>query len=230
MAISDYYKHYAEGSIDDSDYKAGFYRDALCLIVAGYERLVGSGCDYSCEEEPAITGEIVRCIRQCINEAEGAFGWTWQYSVHDDPPESDGRRKGKHRKRIDIGIELVQRQTHPWMRFEAKRLKRPGFASSKYVGPKGLGEFIAGHYAVDDNVAGMLGYVQSNDCSYWAKDISEVIDNRRDESRLLKDGQWKNAMLENVNDCYQTRHKRAVGKRELLIYHLLLDFVEQEGI
>jgi hypothetical protein len=39
-------------------------------------------------------------------------------------------------------------------------------------------------------------------------------------------GQWQKACLENVNDCYKTRHNRPTVKRELLVYHLLLDFVK----
>ncbi len=229
MATSDHHKHNAKGSSDDSDYKAGFYRDALRLIVAGYERLIGSGGDYSCEEEPAITGEIVRCGNDYIEDMNSS-DWVERYSIEEEHPEHDKDRKGKSRKRVDVFIRFAQKGVRPRIRFEAKRLKMPGFASSKYVGTEGLGEFIAGHYAVDDNVAGMLGYVQSNDCSYWAKDISDVIDKKKQEVCLAKYGQWEKASLENVNDCYQTRHKRAVGNRELLIYHLLLDFVEQKGM
>ncbi|MHC4087784.1 MAG: hypothetical protein ACYSWZ_11730 [Planctomycetota bacterium] len=134
---------------------------------------------------------------------------------------------GKRRKKVDIIVERTQKGKHPRMRFEAKRLKRPGFPSSEYVGKKGLGEFIACNYAAGDDTAGMLGYVQSDDCDYWAGKISDDLTEKNKEVGLIKGGQWQKAHLDNIEQCYQTRHNRPKIKRELLVYHLLLVFVRR---
>jgi hypothetical protein len=134
---------------------------------------------------------------------------------------------GKRRKKVDIIVERTQKGRHPLMRFEAKRLKRPGFSVGKYVGKEGLGEFIAGNYAAGDDTAGMLGYIQSDDCDYWARKISDDMRKKEKEVGLIKGGQWQKAHLDNIDQCYQTRHNRPTIKRELLFYHLLLVFVRR---
>ena len=209
---------------DSSDYVAKFRREALLLIIAGHKKLTENAIDYSNKEEPSITGEIIRSA-QLYSEKQDSPEWAYPYSIHDDPPENDGNREGKGRKRVDVIIERTQRGKHPRIRFEAKRLKMPVFSAGKYVGKTGLGEFVAGNYAKNDDVAGMLGYIQSDDCDYWAEQIPNALNKKKEEVHLIKDGQWQEASLENVNDCYKTRHNRPTGERELLVYHLLLDFV-----
>ena len=225
MAISDHYKHNWQNSSNDSDYRAAFHRDALCLIVQGHEMLVSSREDYSCEEEPAITGELVRCVRAYLEDSDAAE-WSERYTVHDDPPEHDSVRKGTRRKKFDLGIECVCWGKRPYMRFEAKRLKEGGFSVDKYLGAGGLGEFIKGNYARKDDTCGMLGYMQSDDCGYWGKEICTAIDKKKNEVCLVKEGQWEKASIDNVANCYKTRHNRPTVNRELLVYHLLLDFTE----
>jgi hypothetical protein len=226
MAISGQYKSNINQSDDSVDYEVGFNRDALFLIIAGHKRLTENAADYSNEEEPNITGELVHYTREYI-EAPDACEWAYQYAVHDDPPENNAIRMGKRRKKVDIIVERTQKGRHPRMRFEAKRLKRPGFYVGKYVGKEGLGEFIAGNYAAVDDTAGMLGYIQSDDCDYWARKISDDMRKKKKEVGLIKSGQWQKAHLDNIDQCYQTRHNRPTIKRELLVYHLLLVFVRR---
>jgi hypothetical protein len=221
MAILGQYKSNINQSDDSSDYEVGFHRDVLFLVIAGHKRLTENAADYSNEEEPNITGEIVRYTREYI-EAPDTCEWASRYAVHDDPPENDAIRMGKHRKKVDIIVERTQKGRHLRMRFEAKRLKRPGFSVTEYVGGKGLGEFIAGNYAADDDTAGMLGYIQSDNCDFWARKISETLKKKDQEVGLIEGGQWQKAYLDDVDDCYKTLHIRPEIKRELLIYHLLL--------
>lgn len=182
-----------------------------------------AGDDHSDSDEPAITGEIVRCAREFVEGPE-APGWAYRYAVHDDPPENDATRRGKHRRRVDVIVKCLRQGRHPRMRFEAKRLKRPDFLVAAYVGGTGLGEFIAGSYAVVDDAAGILGYIQSDDCDYWVKEISETIEKKKREVELIEGDQWQEACVDGVNQCYRTRHNRSAFKRELLVYHLLLVF------
>ena len=211
-------------SNDSGDYVVGFHHQALTLIIVACDILKATGADYTNTEEPEITGEVVHYARQYI-DTQNNHGWAWRYTVHDDPPENTGGRKGKDRKKVDIIIERAQRGKHPRIRFEAKRLKRPDFTVGIYVGKEGLGEFISGNYAPECDTAGMLGYIQSDDCDYWAEQIPVALSKKKTEVHLTKDGQWQKADLENVDDCYKTRHNRPTVKGELLVYHLLLDFV-----
>jgi len=223
MAISGQHKSNINQSDDSIDYEVGFHRDALFVILAGHKRLTENAADYSDEEEPNMTGEIVRYTREYV-EASDACEWVSRYAVHDDPPENDAIRMGKGRKKVDIIVERTQKGRHPRMRFEAKRLKRPGFPASEYVGGKGLGEFIAGNYAAGDDTAGMLGYIQSDDCDYWSGNISDCLRKKKDEVGLIEGGQWQEARVDGIDQCYKTRHNRPTVKRELLVYHLLLTF------
>jgi len=224
MAILGQHKSNINQSDDSSDYEGGFHCDALFLIIAGHKKLTENATDYSNEEEPNITGELVRCANEYIDSTSSPT-WTSFYDVRDESPENTKERLGKDRKKVDIVCTLTGIKPRSRIKFEAKRLKRPGFLVGEYVGKAGLGEFISGNYAPECNTAGMLGYIQSDDCDYWAEQIPDALNRRKEEVHLIKDGQWQKASLENVDDCYKTRHNRPTVKRELLIYHLPLDFV-----
>ena len=224
MAIADHQKLSIDQSGDNSDYKAGFHRQVLSLITFAYDMLKATDHDYTNTDEPAITGEIVRFARRYI-ENQNSPEWAWPYAVHDDPPENDGKRKGKDRKRVDIIIERTQRGIHPRIRFEAKRLKKPGFTVGMYIGKKGLGEFISGNYAREGDTAGMLGYIQSDDCEYWAEQIPDALNKNKKEVCLIKGDQWQKSDFEKIDYCYKTLHDRPSINRELQVYHLLLNFV-----
>lgn len=224
MAIAEQHKLSINQSDDNSDYEVGFHRQALTLIIEACNMLKADGLDYTDTDEPVISGEIVRFARR-YSENENLSEWAWRYTVHDDPPENTGGRKGKDRKKVDIIIECAQRGKNPRIRFEAKRLKKPGFPVGKYVGKKGIGEFISGNYAPECNTAGMLGYVQSDDCDYWSEQISNKMNEKNKEVCLIKGGQWQKAGFKKITHCYKTKHNRPTVHRELMIYHLLLDFV-----
>jgi hypothetical protein len=225
MAILGQHKLSTNRSNDSSDYEVAFHRYALFLIIAGQKALVESGVNCFDVDEEDITGDLTDYTNKYINSLSSP-DWTKHYRVQEELRENAKGKKGKHRQRIDIVCILTGRKPHRLVKFEAKRLKRPGFPVGKYVGRTGLGEFISGDYAPQCNTAGMLGYIQSDDCDYWAKQIPDALNKKKKEVHLTKDGQWQKACLENVNDCYKTRHNRPTVKRELLVYHLLLDFVK----
>ena len=163
---------------DNFDYRMAFCLNAIRLITFGHEAMSKDSVDYTSTEEPAITGELIRHTMDFKNDSQ-APKWTIPYDVLDDPPQNNGK-SGKERPRVDILIRRLQRGRDPEIRFEAKRLKKPGFPVSKYVGETGLGEFISCRYAKDDSVAGMLGYVQSGNCESWSKLIpAELNKNKR---------------------------------------------------
>jgi hypothetical protein len=222
MAISGQNKLSINRSDDSSDYEAGFHRDALYLIIAGHKILIENKDDYSNEEEPSITGELVRCTNEYIDNFSSPE-WTNNYVVNEESPENIKGRLGKDRKRVDIVCTLAGRKPQKRIRFEAKRLKDKKFPVSRYIGSEGLMEFITGNYAPEDDTGGMLGYVQSDDCEYWAKQIPDALSKSK-EVNIREDGLWQNAYVENVNHCYKTRHNRMTNNRKFLVYHLLLDF------
>jgi hypothetical protein len=61
METSGPYKLNIDHSNDSSEYKAGFHRGALYLIVAGHERLVAGDEDYCDTAEEEISGELTSC-------------------------------------------------------------------------------------------------------------------------------------------------------------------------
>lgn len=222
MAISGQNKLSINRSDDSSDYEAGFHRDALCLIIAGHKRLVENNNDYSNEKEPSITGELVRCTNEYIDNFSSPE-WTNNYVVNEESPENTKGRLGKNRKRVDIVCTLAGRKPQQRIRFEAKRLKDKKFPVGRYIGSEGLMEFITGNYAPEDDTCGMLGYIQSDDCEYWAKQIPDALGKSKEVS-ITEDGLWQKACVENINHCYKTRHNRMTNNRKFLVYHLLLDF------
>ncbi len=224
MAIAEHHKLSINQSDDSIDYVARFHRDALYLIIAGHEKLTENTTDYSNEEEPNITGELARCANEYIDSTSSET-WASFYDVKDESPENTKGRLGKHRKKVDIVCTRTGTRPRSHMKFEAKRLKKTTrFTVGEYVGKTGIGEFISGNYAPESDTAGMLGYIQSDDCDYWAGQIADALDKKKKEVHVIKDGQWQKARFENVNDCYKTRHNRLTVERELLVYHLLLDF------
>jgi hypothetical protein len=222
MAISEQHKLSVNQSDDSSDYEAGFHRDALCLIIAGHARLTKNDTDYSNEEEPNITGELVRCTNEYIDSFSSPE-WTNNYVVNEESPENTKGRLGKDRKRIDIVCTLAGRKPQKRIRFEAKRLKNKNFPVGRYIGSEGLMEFITGNYAPEDDTGGMLGYIQSDDCEYWAREIPNAL-GKSGKVGITKDGRWQEACVENINHCYKTKHNRIMNNRKFLVYHLLLDF------
>ena len=225
MGISGQHTFGVNQSDDGGDYEAAFHRAVLLLIIAGHKRLVMGDSDYFDVVEEDITGELTQKTEEYINSQDSP-DWTKPYFVHEERRENVGGKKGKHRPRVDIACVLTGRKPQRLMRFEAKRLRRPGFTVGKYLGKEGLGEFIVGNYAAEDDTAGMLGYVQSDDCDYWAQTIADDLKDKKNEVGLIKGEQLEKAEFENIDQCYTTRHNRPTVKRELLVYHLLLAFIK----
>ncbi len=90
------------------------------LIAMGYIRMDSPA--YVKWEEPAITGELVRVMRELI-ESDDAPDWAVYYSIGDDPPLNVVGKRGNSSPRVDIEFERTgARGIRPRLRFEAKRL------------------------------------------------------------------------------------------------------------
>ena len=215
------YRRPRRASANSKKYGAAFVRHVHELVWLGCERLDREKLNVAAE--PAISGALCEAIEEVLDDP-ASEDWVDDYEVHDDPPIHDKERKGKHRRRIDI--KLASRRTRPRLRFsfEAKLLGRNNRAG-KYFGEDGLGRFLEGSYAANQDIGGMLGYVTSEDCDAWAKKLAKSLD--RKKHKVTSDGAWV-PMQENKNRSatYRTRHRRLKKLPPIEIHHLLISFVD----
>jgi hypothetical protein len=224
MSIGARPPHPPTESVDSDEYYAGFRKKVFKLLKLGYDRLDAPTFNQS--EEPDITGELVRHIRQVI-EDRSAPSWAWHFAVHDDPPVNVPSRRGKRRSRLDIELELARRGQHPRYPFEAKRLCAGGFGATKYIGQGGLQDFLSGKYARNQCEAGMLGYVQSHTEQEWATRIKRQFERAIPTTQICAGGEWSFAHeIKHFDYCYHSKHNRPSVGKPITIYHCLLRFCQ----
>jgi hypothetical protein len=215
------------GPSDNSgDYERQFVPRVHRLVKLGYDRL--NPRQYATAEETAITGDLVEAIDAVLDDP--AERWMRYYSVYDDPPVNQPhrrgrpRRQGKARRRVDIRIDSSQVSPRTRFRFECKRLG-PAHGVRNYLGPKGLGCFLAGQYARGDDRAGMLGYVQSDDEPTWAARIEQSLIASPAEFAARRENPWRHEpVVPALVHTYRSGHGRGPGRRLIEIYHTLLRF------
>lgn len=202
-------------------YRQAFVRNCLLLLLRGYTRLTPNKLQGA--EEPHITGEIVRSVRDAL-EADDAESWMKNFEILDDPPQNTPGVFGKYRPRIDIEFVHVRRGPRPRFHIEAKRLYRRE-SISEYFGDEGLGMFVAGTYAASEPSAGMLGYVQAGDTQVWLGQLANGFVSRA--KRLQVCEAFRSAPdYQDISAVRISGHQRtssALGRID--IYHLLLKFL-----
>jgi len=202
-------------------YQRSLRKHAHELIAMGYQELNAE--DYANSEEPTITGELVRVMREIL-ERETSPPWVEYYTIHDDPPLNVPDREGKRRPRVDIEFERVNRGLRPRFRFEAKRLGRH-HSVGPYLGDDGLGCFTSGRYPLTHPEAGMLGYIQSDDEASWAAKIEAALRRAPTIYLTTEDKLWeKNQISPQLVFTYRSRHNCPAVAEELYIFHILLRF------
>lgn len=197
-----------------------FVRRVHQLVQLGYNRLTPSA--YEKTEEPSITGDLVGAIDNVLSER--VEPWMTVFSVHDDPPVNDGPRKGKRRKRVDLRIDSGALRPRARFRFESKRLGRR-HSVKVYLGPEGLGCFLRGDYAREEDQAGMLGYVQCGNLSDWGNRIAQEL--AETPALYAIDPETPFSLREarsTASLAYHSRHHRTAVGRPILIDHILLTF------
>ncbi len=208
-------------SANAQDYRRSLIERSLQLIQMGYERL--NPAEGRRLAEPEITGILVAAIREVFDDP-GTAEWVGFFHVHDDPPVDDGRRKGKHRFRLDIKIVSAKQRPRQVFSFEAKRLDRHHSVAT-YLGAEGLGCFLSGKYARNEEDAGMLGYVQSDGRSVWAARIGQKLAEESQRYAVLAGDSWhRHHVVEGPDHCYRSRHLRLSLKPPVDVYHTLLSF------
>lgn len=205
-------------------YRSAFLRNCITIIVRSYVAL--NRPSLKTAEEPHITGEIVKSARQIV-ESEYAEPWMEHLEILDDPPQDLRGRRGKSRPRIDIEFVQTMHGRRPRFHVEAKRLYRSD-SVSEYFGPSGLQMFVDGTYASEWPSAGMIGYVQSDDCSIWLGRLADGFISRRTQLAVCADQPaweatgWIGNGLDFVqNSCHE---RTAMGVGRIQVFHLLLDF------
>jgi len=208
---------------DRSDYQASFRKHVFQLLKWGYDRLEISSFRDSLEED--LTGEIVKEVKAVLQD-RSLPKWVGRFTIHEERPIDAPGRRGKSRKRLDIELERVCHGPRPRYPFEAKRLCKNTHATMReYLGPKGMGEFLSGNYAADVNEAGMLGYVQSNTPSAWAKEAERIFQKDPGFVKACANGEWKRTNgFTSLDHWFRSEHCRISIGRSIVIYHLFLSF------
>ncbi|MBN2590429.1 MAG: hypothetical protein JXA96_11255 [Sedimentisphaerales bacterium] len=203
------------------DIKKIFIKRVHQLIGMGYAVLVHNEFTNSPEED--ITGELAKAIEDVLDDS-GSNKWMDKFSIHEEYRIHDQKRKGKKRRRLDIRIDGSMMRPRCRFCFEAKRLG-PNHGVSKYLGIDGLQCFLDGRYAKDENIGGMLGYVQSDACDTWAAKIMLNFMDSDEELCVVGTSPWrKHNIAANVPFTYQSGHNRPNLNRQIEIYHILLLF------
>jgi len=202
-------------------YLQTFVKHVHKLIFAGYQRIDPRTRKKTKEEK--ITELLVEAINLVIGEADSPK-WMERYHATDNRPVSYPGRDDKSRPRVDIEFILC-RGVRPLFHFECKRLGKRHFVRD-YLGEEGLGCFLTEQYARGCDEGGMLGYVQSEDCSAWANKIETTLSADANGYRLVPSSKWESHIIINeIPECYRTQHARPSMGR-ITIYHSLLPCYE----
>lgn len=210
--------HPGSDSGNTDDIRRVFLKRVHQLLKLGYDQLTPADCGG--EQEEAITGFLVEAIDAILSNP--AEGWMRFFSIHEDPRVHDQLRKGKRRRRVDMRVDSSMYRLRTRFCFEAKRLGKR-HPVGKYLGEDGMGCFLSGAYARDDDQAGMLGYVQSETPRRWADKIAAEL--RRNPScyGMPEHGQFSSvAIVDGLDHTYHSSHDRLTVGRPVSIFHTLL--------
>jgi len=187
------------------------------LLKLGYDSL--NPAEFAAAREETITGRLTAAMKTVLR-SRTAPDWTADLTVDEEVYVEDGIRRGKRRLRIDIEFEQVRRGPRPIFQFEAKRL-RSAASLRAYVGRDGLGCFLDGRYAREQDIAGMLGYIQSGTVEQRTAQLAGKLDSHRG---TLATGRWQPRPCAPRLPTYQTRHRRTARLGPITILHSLLAF------
>jgi hypothetical protein len=200
-------------------YQRNLRLHAHALIAMGYQELQAE--DYANKQEPEITGELVRAMREIL-ERSSAPAWAEYYTIHDDPPLNVPGKRGKKRPRVDIEFERINRGIRPRLRFEAKRLGK-NHGVKQYLGQYGLGCFTSGRYPTTHSEAGMLGYVQNRNEAAWANKIEATLRQAPATYFIVNNEPLEqHRIIPQLLYTYRSKHHCQALGQDIDIFHILL--------
>ena len=210
-----------------ADYQAAFLQRVHRLLQLAYESL--KPADYQTAEEDDITGDLCDHMKH-LTEIAQTERWMGHFSIHDQDPSSGVTsaktglpRKGKRRPKIDIRIVCKQQVPNRGYCIEAKRLYRSD-SVSEYLDNEGIGAFILGEYAKDDDHGGMLGYVQTGKMQDWTSKIERRLATLVHCQKNECGTDWGEIeFVKGPASSFQSVHLRDSG-RTIAITHVFLDF------
>lgn len=205
-------------SENSQEYRQVFLGRAHELLQLGYLRLTPA--NLANEEEPAITGELVKGITEVLDDPNSEE-WIRLFSVHDDPPVDSLVRKGKRRRRVDIRVDSAVTRPRSRLSFEAKRLS-PSHSVQDYLGSDGVGCFLTSEYGADDPDGGMLGYFQCGTADIWAQKLEAAINASQPQLAIVDSGGWaSHSFTAGPEHCFRTIHARSPHDATIDLYHTL---------
>ncbi len=200
------------------EFQTSFVTHTHCLVRMGYERLdVRSFAD---RQEEEITGELTRAMQSALQDPRSPR-WAKNFWVHEETRVHGHGRLGKRRFRIDIEIMRHGLAERPRFRFEAKRL-HDASSRSAYLGNDGLGCYLDGRYASDDEIAGMLGYVQEGTVAAYGESLAAALKADREAYRVTERGEWTEFQVVKMLSTFRSIHKRSRPLPDIVVLHSLL--------
>lgn len=214
-----------------ADYQEAFLQRVHHLLQLAYESLTPA--DYQTAEEDDITGDLCDHMKH-LTEIAPTERWMGHFSIHDQDPSSNVPstktglpRKGKRRPKIDIRIVCKHQVPNRGYCIEAKRLYRSD-SVSEYLDDEGIGAFILGEYAKDDEHGGMVGYVQTGKMQDWLAKVENRLPNLPHHRMTSKTKAWESVnFTKGPRLCFKSSHARNSG-REITVFHVFFAFCRQE--
>lgn len=207
-------------SANKSIYQTSFIRHSHEVLKMGYKLM--DYTQYSHHKEEQITGELVHAMQVALQK-RGAPRWSKHFWASEEIRVNKGNRLGSRRRRIDIEIMKSQAGPRPRLRFESKRLNNTA-SRREYLGKDGLGCFLDGRYASEDNVAGMIGYVQQGAIISHAQSLQQRMQKCPTNYAISEDGQWRLCEMTAELHTYSSTHHRKKNLPSILVLHTLLLF------
>jgi hypothetical protein len=172
-------------------------------------------------DEPSITGLLGDAMTARLDAPETPQEYAL-YAIGDQVPVSPGGQMGNDRLRLDLCITRTGVKPRPRYIFEAKRLRTGGFPIGRYVGQRGMGDFLEGRYAQGCPEALMVGLFQNRDAGYWQDELRRgfraVDANRR---LAVLEGLAPVQILESLPGELRSVHRRS-GAGPIRLFHVFL--------
>jgi len=209
------------------DFENRFFAHIRLLLDQGYMSMGKD--DYSETDEVTISGDL----REAINSILDAPSESWMrcYQVENEKPVQQHRlpkgertREGKSRQKIDLELSTAEKIPRRRFSIEAKLL-RDSHSVSAYVGDSGIGCFVNGEYARDEDTAGMAGFVQERALQEWTSKIEEKMEEKRTEIHLISRPAWRPTSHQVASaPVMASEHGRIDSLPNIDLLHFFFDF------
>ena len=200
---------------DWEPYFQAYLKDIHQILMWGYE---GARTKIMPDDdEPVITGYIVAAMVDKLQEPSTSDYYD-RYEPHENMPVNTDGRTGKNRSLPDIVIRC--KGIRPWLEFfiEAKRLKSNGFPIGEYIGKDGLQCYLRGDYAVDNEIAAMVAYIQSDTPLRWFDQLNHRFVSDKDGMLAIKSSLTHISVIPELHHEWISEHNRYCNRTIKLLH------------